>query len=337
MNPSTETVVHNDPAPESNNLLQTLNHLIESCIESDKTLYSTAEQIDNRGMKLLVKSYAQQHAHFTTQLQDMVTQMGDTPPENRNAAAAVSQGLSDVQAAMMVKRQGRHHAALLTALQTEDKTVDAYNTALKSSLPERIKAVITEQAERIRSIQAQLKLMTGETARQLVVRLYNRPGEAETVVDQLQRAGFTSGEIYTAPVEQAANIYAGDTQQRGRSKSQTVVAMGLAGAGFGLALGLLVGIFQNLLAPNTVGFLPASGFGAVVIVGVIGAVIGGIFGSIFGLLIGQNNAEDDAYLYTESLKDGDTLLVVFTDSRNKPEADRIVGLKHQREVAPKSA
>jgi len=337
MNPSMETVVHDEQAPESNNLLQTLNRLIESCIESDKTLYSTAEQIDNRGMKLLVKSYAQQHARFTTQLQDIVTQMGDTPPANLNAAAAVGQGLEDVKAAMMVKRQGRHHAALLTALQNEDKTVSAYDEALKSSLPERIHPLITQQAEQVRSIQRQLKLMTGESARQLVVRLYNQPGEAKSVVDQLQSAGFTPDEIYTAPIEQAANIYTADTQQRGRSKSQTVMAMGLAGAGFGLALGLLVGIFQNLLAPNTVGFLPSGGVGAIVIVGLIGAVIGAIFGSIFGLLIGQNNAEDDAYLYTESLKDGDTLLVVFTDSRNKPEADRIVGLKHQREIAPKPA
>jgi len=311
--------------------------LIESDIESDKTLYNTAEQLDNRGMKLLVKSYAQQHARFTTQLQDVVTQMGGTPPENRNAVAAVGQGLSDVQAAMMVKRQGRHHAALLTALQSEDKTVNAYAEALKSSLPERIKAVVTEQAERVRSIQNQLKLMAGESARRLVIRLYNRPGEAENVVDQLQRAGFTSDEIYTAPIEQAANIYTADTKERGKSKSQTVLAMGLAGAGFGLALGLLVGIFQNLLAPNTVSFLPTSGFGVVLLVGLIGAVIGAIFGTIFGLLIGQNQAEEDAYLYIESLKDGDTLLVVFTDSRNKPTADRIVGLKHQREIAPKPA
>ncbi|MCX6049405.1 MAG: DUF2383 domain-containing protein [Chloroflexi bacterium] len=337
MNPSTETVVRNDQAPASNNLLQTLTRLIESCIESDKTLYSTAEQLDNRGMKLLVKSYAQQHARFTGQLQDIVKQMGDTPPENRDAAAAVGQGLNDVKAAMMVKLQGRHHAALLTALQNEDKTVAAYEAALQAALPERMQTLITQQAERVRNIQRQLQIMTGETARQLVVRLYNQPGEAERVLDQLQRAGFTSDEIYTAPIEQAATIYRADTQQRGRSKSQTVLAMGLAGAGFGLALGLLAGIFQNLLAPNTVGFLPAGGLGAIMIVGLLGAVIGAIFGLIFGLLIGQNNAEDDAYLYTESLKDGDTLLVVFTDSRNKAEADRIVGLKNQREIAPKPA
>ncbi len=337
MNPSIETMVRNEQAPTSDNIAQTLNHLIESCIESDKTLYNTAEQLDNRGMKLLVKSYAQQHARFTAQLQAAVTQMGGTPPENRGTVAAVGQGLNDVKAAMMVKRQGRHHAALADALQVENNTVKAYDEALKTPLPERIQTVITQQAARVRSIQNQLKLMADESQRRLVIRLYNRPGEAETVVDQLQRAGFTTDEIYTASIEQAANVYAADTQERGRSKSQTVSAMGLAGAGFGLALGLLVGIFQNLLAPSTISFLPTSGFGVVLMVGLIGAVIGAIFGLIFGLLIGQNNAEDDAYLYTESLKDGDTLLVVFTDSQNKAEADRIVGLKHQREIAPKPA
>ncbi len=337
MNPNSETVIRNETTPDSGNLLQTLNQLIKSCIESDKVLYSAAEQLDNRGMKLLVKSYAQQHARFTTQLQDIVRQMGSTPAENRNPVAAVGQGLNDVKAAMMVKRQGRHHAALADALQSENTTINAYDEALKTTLPERIHVVVTQQAARVRNIQNQLKLMTGESQRRLVVRLYNQAGEAEKVVNQLQQAGFTPDEIYTSSIEQAATVYGADKQARGRSKRQTVIAMGLAGAGFGLVLGVLVGIFQNWLAPSTVGFLPTSGLGVVAMVGLIGAVIGGIFGLIFGLLIGQNQAEDDAYLYTESLKDGDTLLVVFTDSQNKAAADRIVGLMHQREIKPKPA
>jgi len=331
------TRVNEKTVAPSGNLTQTLNRLIESCIESDKGLYSAAEYIDNRGMKLLLKTYAQQHSQFVAQLQDVVKQMGDTPSENRDPVAAVGQGLSDVKAAMTVKRQSRQQAVLQEALQKETTTVNAYAEALNTTLPDRLREVVARQAERIRTIQNQLKLMAGESNRRLVIRLYNQPGEAEGVMQQLQQAGFTQDEIYATKIEQVARVYTADTQERGRSRRQTIIAMGLAGLGFGLVLGLLLGIFQNLLAPNTVGFLPAAGMGALIIVSVIGAVIGAVFGLIFGLLIGQDKTEDDAYLYTESLKEGDTLVVVFTDSRNKAAAERIVGLKHQREIEPKPA
>jgi len=337
MNPTSETMVRNDTPAEGGNHVQTLNHLIESCIGSDKILYNAAEQIDNRGIKLLVKSYAQQHAQFTTQLQGIAKQMGDTPPENRSSIAAVGQGLSDVKAAMTVQRQDRQHTVLEEALQSENTTLKAYTAALKTALPERIRDVVTDQAARLRRIQNQLKLLAGETPRRLIVRLYNQPNEAQAVVEQLQHAGFSADEIYATPIEQAARVYTADTQERGRSKRQTVTAMGLAGAGVGLVLGVLLGIAQRWLAPSTLGFLPTSGIGVVVMVGLGGAVIGAIFGLIFGLLIGQDQAEDDTYLYTESLKDGDTLVVVFTEPRNKAEAERIVGLKHQREIEPKAA
>jgi len=334
MNPTNETIVHNGNTPSDTNIAQKLNQLIESCMESDKSFYSAAEQIDNRGMKLLVKSYAQQHAQFTTQLQSMVRQMGDIPPENRDPVAAVGRGLTDVKAAMTVKRAGRQHLVLEEALQSENKTLNAYTEALKTALPEQIRDAVAQQAARLRTIQGQLKLLAGEAQRQLVVRLYNRADEAKMVVNQLQQAGFSSDEIYATSIEQAARVYTADTQERGKSKGQTIIATGLAGAGFGLVLGVLLGIFQNLLAPNTLGFLPASGIGVVFLVGLIGAVIGAIFGLIFGLLIGQDKTEEDTYLYTESLQDGDTLVVVFTNDQNKAKAEQIVGLKHQREIKP---
>ena len=332
-----QSMIKDEEVAASGNLTHTLNRLIESCIESDKGLYSAAEYIDNRGMKLLLKTYAQQHSQFAAQLQDIVKQMGDAPPEKRDAVAAVGRGFSDVKAAMTVQRQSRQNAVLEEALHTENRTANAYTEALKITLSEPIRQVVTRQAERIRTIQNQIKLMAGQSNQRLVIRLYNQAGEAEGVVHQLEQAGFAQDEIYVSKIDQVARVYTADRQERGRSRRQTIVAMGLAGLGFGLVLGVLLGIFQNLLAPNTVGFLPAGGVGAVIIVSVIGAVIGAIFGLIFGLLIGQDKIEEDAYLYTESLQDGDTLVVVFTDSRNKAAAERIVGLKHQREVQPKPA
>ncbi|MFN8489398.1 MAG: PA2169 family four-helix-bundle protein [Caldilineaceae bacterium] len=323
-----------EAATTNGNLTTTLNHLIEADIESDKTLYSAAEHIDNRGMKLLLKTYAQQHAQFTAQLQDVVRQMGDNPPVNRDPVTTMSRGLTDVKAAMTVKRQDRQQVALTDALQSENTTVNAYTEALNTSLPERVRELVTRQAERARTIQNQIKLMSGESSRRLVIRLYDQADEAARVVNQLQQAGFAADEIYSAPIEQATRVYSADPEERGRTKQQTVFAMSMAGAGVGLVLGVLLGIAQRWLAPNTLSFLPSSGVAVAIIIGVIVAVIGAIFGTIFGLLIGQDKSEEDAYLYTESLKEGDTLLVVFTDSRNKAEAEQIIGLKHQREIAP---
>ena len=333
-----DTMDRTRPNPEAattnGNVTTTLNHLIEADIESDKTLYSAAEHIDNRGMKLLLKTYAQQHAQFTAQLQDVVRQMGDTPPVNRDPVTTMSRGLTDVKAAMTVKRQERQHVALEEALQSANTTVTMYTEALNTTLPERVRELVARQAEWVRTIQNQIKLMSGESSRRLVIRLYDQADEAARVVNQLQQAGFSTDEIYSAPIEQVARVYSADPEERGRTKQQTLFATSLAGAGVGLVLGVLLGLAQRWLAPNSLAFLPNSGVAVVITVGVMGAVIGAIFGAIFGLLIGQDKSEEDAYLYTESLKEGDTLLVVFTDSGNKANADRIVGLKHQREIKP---
>jgi hypothetical protein len=68
-----------------------------------------------------------------------------------------------------------------------------------------------------------------------------------------------------------------------------------------------------------------------------GALVGAFFALIFGLFIGRDAVEDDSYLSTQSLRQGDTLVAVFTDASHIAEAERIIGLRHQFEVEPAAA
>jgi uncharacterized protein (TIGR02284 family) len=322
---------------DANQAVKTLNRLIEMCMESDKGFYKAAEQIKNRGLKLLVKSYAEQRAQFALQLQNLAHQLGGDAPEGREPVISVERGWLDVKAAMIIQRQFRQQALLKDVLQHEDKTIQAYTEALQSPLPGAVQTVIQQQYDRIRAIRSQVASLTGQTARKLVVRLFNGADTARRVVDELQQAGFTADEIYAAPLDRIIQPYAADPQARNKSRKETVIATILSGMGFGLVFGIFVGLLQRFFFPEWGGLISPPGWGVMIEIATTVTLIGGFFGFVFGMLIGQDKAEEDEYLYTESLQEGDTLVVVFTDERNKAEAERVVGLQHQHEVKPMPA
>jgi len=316
-------------------VLVTLNPLVGGLIESDKSFFNAAEHVKNRGLKLLLKTYAQQYAAFAAELQAVVRQLGGTPLEVRDPGAAMGQGMGDIRAAMTIGRQSRQRKLLTDLLGHETVAVKRYADALKIGLPATVEDVVKRQHDRVRSIHQQLSSLAGQTRRRLVIRLFDQPEAARSAVDELQRAGFTADEVYSAAIEQVARVYSADAEERVQSRGQTIRATALSGLLFGVILGTLWGVVQHFLFPEFGGLIsPPGSWGIVLEVAVAGGLIGAFFGFIFGLIIGQDKAEEDEYLYNQSLKDGDTLVVVFTDERNKQEAERLVGLKHQHEVKP---
>jgi uncharacterized protein (TIGR02284 family) len=313
-------------------VVDTLTTLIQALKASERRLYSAAEHIRNRGLKLVLKSYVQQRVRAAHDLWQM-TPTADALTEERVAANLFSRGWTDVKATMTVKRQGRQALVLQEVAQEEADLLNHYSEALKQLLPDGLQELIRRQYQELRLIHRRLMQLAADADQRVLVRLFNNGARAEAVLQHLQQAGFAADDLYTTTVDDLA-VYADNAKAKRRSLRDTVLTVLMLGALLGAGLGLLLGVGHRLYFPEVPGVFSTTPAGVMMELIVGGALIGALFGTIFGFLMGRDAVEDDAYLYTESLQDGDTLVAVFTDRAKAAEAERLIGLRHQFEVEP---
>lgn len=133
-------------------------------------------------------------------------------------------------------------------------------------------------------------------------RVYDSYSQAERVVRDLEAAGVPSADISLI-----ANRHVSDRYADAEAASGTA-----SGAGIGAAMGGGAGLLAGL------GLLAIPGLGPVVAVGwfaatAVGAVAGSAAGGLIGALVDAGTSEDDAHVYSESVRRGGTLVTVRTD------------------------
>jgi len=314
-------------------VIERLEQLVTVNRAGERRLYHAAEQVRNRGLKLLLKSYAQQHTRFADALISLLRQAGYEQTSTATPGAAFGRGLTDIQATMIVQREDRQQLVLNQAASEQAQALATYQQVLAEPLPATVQELVKHQAATLDQMQRQLTLLGEHDDHQVLVRLFDQVDQAEQVMDELAEAGFAADQVYTAPVE-AMPVYAKEGRERGRSQRETVLAAVGLGALAGLVLGGILALAHRLYFPEVPGILSSTPAGVTIELLGAGLLIGAIFGAIFGLLIGRDAAEDDAYLYQESLQEGETLVAVMADSGQRAEAERIIGLRHEFEVEP---
>lgn len=310
-----------------------LKRLIETIRASERRFYHVAEHVRNRGLKLILKTYVQQRADFADALTRLLQQAGAEPPADGDLSGALSRGWMDVKATMIVRRHARQQHLLTEVADEEDATLQAYDQALEQPLSDDVKALVRQQAIEIERVQRRLRQLAAASDLRILARLYDDAEEAQQVLARLERAGFEHDDIYSTRIE-AVDLYTDDVAARRRSLKETILVAGGIGAGVGLVLSGLLALAHRLYFPEIGGILADTPAGVTIELISGGIVIGALFGAIFGVLMGRDAAEDDAYLYAESLQQGDTLVAVFTDGAQVARAEQIVGLRHQFEVEP---
>jgi len=297
---------------------KTLSRLIWLNRESERGFETAASHVKNRGMKILLKTYAGQRARFAAQLAKTAQQHqiplnshGPLTPV-RKFMATVHRGWIDIKAAMTIGRTNTQRVILSETLRAESRiALRTYEQASQANLPGEIGAIIEEQYARVKDVHVQLLQMAGSDEGRMLVQLYDDSAHAQQAVDQIEALGIDSKNLRVRPVDEIMEIYECDCHG-GRVLESTA-----AGAVSGLVSGILFGLVIAIgiwLGPNvaTLGtFISLMGTS-----GVIGLVIG----VIFGALIGQATVEDDSYVYRESIRRGDTLVLVETQNG---EAERV--------------
>lgn len=137
---------------------------------------------------------------------------------------------------------------------------------------------------------------------QTFTRVYDSYEQANRAVRNLEKIGVPAADISVVANKRVSEDYS-DVDDASEAAS---------GAGIGAALGGGAGLLAGL------GLLAIPGLGPVVAVGwlattAVGAVAGSAVGGILGALVDAGTSEDDAHVYSETVRRGGTLVTVRTD------------------------
>jgi len=154
-----------------------------------------------------------------------------------------------------------------------------------------------------------------------VVGLFSNYQEADSVVRDLQRAGFVARDI---------SIVANQQPPKDGSDTEEVESLG-SGVGAGAALGGIAGLILGL------GALAIPGIGPIIAAGPIaaaltGAGIGAAAGGLLGTLSQMGVPEDEANFYAEGIRRGGALVAVHANDQQVQTAVDVLNRHHAVDV-----
>jgi uncharacterized protein (TIGR02284 family) len=312
-----------------------LHDVIEKARASAKRFDQAAQHTRNRGLKVVLHTYAHRRGGFADALEQSLVQAGGeaVPAAVATADEPVRRGFADMAAVMTVQRQGRQRLLLREAIEAEQSLIHAYEDALENGLPPAMRDALEEQVAAVRRAQDWLARMSEpDGKRALFVRLFNRMEQGQAVIKELIDEGIARESIYAAPIESMTFHY-GDEERR-HPRREVLTATVITGLLIGLLLGLITSIGHYTFLPQISGFVFSTWPAIALEHLAAGALFGLVFGLVMGLFMGQDTVEDDAYLYDESLEDGEMLVAVFAAPEERERTERIIGLRHEFEVRP---
>lgn len=157
INPMTTDAVLVSTQPESNDdVISTLNGLIETCKDGQNGFKTAAEGIERSELKTVFYEFSQQRSEFAGVLQELVRSLGGDPESTGTLSAAVHRGWMDIKSLVT----GKDEEAILNECERgEDYAKDAYADALKSNLPANVADVLGQQSQAILAAHNRIKAL----------------------------------------------------------------------------------------------------------------------------------------------------------------------------------
>ncbi len=297
--------------------------LQQQCAVQEAELNHAAENIETRGVKLLLHAYAQQRAAFARQL-TMISQPGNGQPEE--AGDTVKQGVDDIAASMTLGREDRRKVAMDGVIDGERKLLQMYTQALRLNLPGAVRDLIEQQRNQIAAGYDRLVELSLDGYTEPVTRVFEQGRAADEAVALLQRNGFTPAEYEVFDVDDLP-VHRVEPREIRRSMGATVGGGALTGALVGGLFGLAFAIYQSFF-PNMALNISVNPW----LIFLASAAAGAFMGAVFGWIIGRNKVETDQFVYEDSLAKGTRLVVVYATPERAADAHRILQVYHDREL-----
>jgi uncharacterized protein (TIGR02284 family) len=300
-------------------VIKWLNRLYRICEAGERGFETVAENISNRGLKVLVKTLAQHRAQFKAELQTEIERVGGKLTERLSFRGIVHRGRMDILATLIIGPENVEKFVLKEAALGEKVALNEYSKALKQEMLPETKAIVERQYQQIQVVNEQIAHLRGHSGKQLVVRLFDSDQDKETAVRALQAAGYDLDMIETIPLNERMDVYQGE----GTTISDTIVSGAVGGAIWGSILGAAAGI-SFLFMPGLGTFWDTTFAGTWGIVALAGTIAGAFFGSILGFFIGVGVSGEDSFLYGDSVAHGNILVMMRTEAKRATEASQIM-------------
>lgn len=129
-------------AMDNDDVIETLNDLIETCKDGEEGFRTCAEDIKRTDLKPMFERAAMRCAEAARELQAEVTRLGGTPERKSSLAGSAHRRWVDIKSAITGKDD---KAVLAECERGEDVAKMSYQKALKKDLPMDIRAIVERQ------------------------------------------------------------------------------------------------------------------------------------------------------------------------------------------------
>ncbi|HYE66867.1 MAG TPA: PA2169 family four-helix-bundle protein [Pyrinomonadaceae bacterium] len=149
-------------AIDNDNVISTLNGLIETCKDGQEGFRQAAEGVDNSELKTLFNTYSQQRAQFAAELQNEVRRLGGDPEKTSSTAGALHRGWINIKSAVT----GRDESSIIAECERgEDSAVSTYEDALKENLPADIQTLLQRQFGQVKEAHDRIRALERASGR----------------------------------------------------------------------------------------------------------------------------------------------------------------------------
>jgi uncharacterized protein (TIGR02284 family) len=156
------TYAGNTDKLSNDDVISTLNGLIETCKDGQEGFKDAAEAVKDGELKTLFFEYSQQRAQFSAVLMELVRELGGDPAESGSTAGAIHRGWIDLKSAIT---GGGEESILNECERGEDSAKDAYKDALEKNLPANIADVVRQQATAVQAAHNRVRELRNTEAR----------------------------------------------------------------------------------------------------------------------------------------------------------------------------
>ncbi len=134
-------------ATDNDDVISTLNNLIETCKDGENGFRTAADGVKNAELKTLFNTYSQQRAQFAAELQGEVRRLGGDPEKTGSVAATLHRGWINIKSTVTGEDEG---AVIAECERGEDSAVRNYQDAMKETLPANVQSLVQRQFAQIK-------------------------------------------------------------------------------------------------------------------------------------------------------------------------------------------
>ena len=286
-------------------VIKSLGYLHKIVEAGEKGYAVSASNVNNQGLKILLKSFAQQRARYKSEILAEIQRLGGNAKPRSSIRGALHRGRIDIFAALTIGNKERERVVLNEVVLGERIAVRTYESVLKKELPVETRKIIERQYEEVLKVVEQIHLMRGLNGKRLIVQLFDAEKYANAAIKKLKNAEV-------AP-ESIQKIVIHDTDELYKGKGTTVFETSVSGAVGGALWGSVIGAIAGASAEQAASVVSSVG-GALDLWSLIafaGIAAGSLIGGILGYVIGVGISEDDLYLYDQSMVQGKTILLAL--------------------------